>query len=369
MKKYSIALLLLLALCGGRAAAQPIAVIPVVFHVVYGTAQENVPDSCLQHQIDVWNEDFNAQNADLWKVPAAWQPIIGSLNVQFVLASVDPQGNPHSGVERRQNPMSAWPAWDNDIKFFSSGGLNSWTPSQYLNVWVCDLNSVMGWAQTPFTGPSSTDGIVMDCRHIGRGSYALAPYDHGRAGTHVLAQWLGLLVMHDNNSCADTDTISDTPPYSLNNIIGSYPPGTVITDVCNPNPPGIMWMNFMMLVADTSMYFFTQGQVDVMSYILHLCHTSFLTGVSIEEHEQAALIDVFPNPSGDGAFSLTRKNAEARAEIFVYDLLGEIVSSSVDMQAGEQRVSLDLSRLSGGIYTVVLRSREGFASRRVLIAR
>ena len=70
-------------------SAQPVT-IPVVFHVVYQTTAENVHDTILQEQLDVLNEDLNAVNADLWKVPAAWQPIIGNMQITFVLASIDP---------------------------------------------------------------------------------------------------------------------------------------------------------------------------------------------------------------------------------------------------------------------------------------
>ena len=38
--------------------------IPVVFHIVYNDANENIPDSVIYHQLDVLNESFNARNSD-----------------------------------------------------------------------------------------------------------------------------------------------------------------------------------------------------------------------------------------------------------------------------------------------------------------
>src|SRR6185503_20345290 len=38
--------------------------IPVVVHVVYNTAEQNISDAQVQSQIDVLNEDFSATNND-----------------------------------------------------------------------------------------------------------------------------------------------------------------------------------------------------------------------------------------------------------------------------------------------------------------
>ena len=38
--------------------------IPVVYHVVYRTAAENLSDAVLQEQLDVLNADFRRQNSD-----------------------------------------------------------------------------------------------------------------------------------------------------------------------------------------------------------------------------------------------------------------------------------------------------------------
>ena len=61
-----------------RSAMSPIAgrsgctEIPVVVHVVYRTAAENISDAQVQSQIDVLNEDFRMRNSDVGTVPAAF---------------------------------------------------------------------------------------------------------------------------------------------------------------------------------------------------------------------------------------------------------------------------------------------------------
>src|SRR4051794_29377601 len=46
--------------------------IPVVVHVIYNTATQNVSDAQIQSQIDVLNADFRRTNTDAASVPAAF---------------------------------------------------------------------------------------------------------------------------------------------------------------------------------------------------------------------------------------------------------------------------------------------------------
>src|SRR5215217_5407459 len=47
-------------------------VVPVVVHVIYHTASQNLSDEQVQSQIDVMNEDYNRLNADTSKTPDAF---------------------------------------------------------------------------------------------------------------------------------------------------------------------------------------------------------------------------------------------------------------------------------------------------------
>ena len=81
----------------------------------------------------------------------------------------------------------------------------------------------------------------------------------GRTATHEIGHWLGLKHVwgDDGNSCAGSDGVADTPNQA-GPTYGclSYP----ATDACSPNPPGIMFMNYMDYSDDTCMYMFTQGR-------------------------------------------------------------------------------------------------------------
>src|SRR5262245_22833082 len=59
---------------------------PVVFHVVYKNAAQNITDAQLQSQIEVLNEDYHRLNADTSNTPAVWQPpIAGNPQITFCL--------------------------------------------------------------------------------------------------------------------------------------------------------------------------------------------------------------------------------------------------------------------------------------------
>src|SRR4051812_31561833 len=47
-----------------------IVTIPVVFHVVYNLAEQNISDAQLQSQVDALNEDFTKTNADITTAPS-----------------------------------------------------------------------------------------------------------------------------------------------------------------------------------------------------------------------------------------------------------------------------------------------------------
>ena len=79
----------------------PTIVIPVVYHVVYNTTTQNISDAQLYAQIAQLNLDFSATNPDVGDTPLVFQPT-GDMNIQFCLATQDPNGNPTTGILRKQ---------------------------------------------------------------------------------------------------------------------------------------------------------------------------------------------------------------------------------------------------------------------------
>ena len=63
------------------------------------------------------------------------------------------------------------------VKYSSSGGIDAWNTSEYMNIWVCDISGgILGYAQFP-GGNSSSDGIVCDYAYFGNTGTATSPYN------------------------------------------------------------------------------------------------------------------------------------------------------------------------------------------------
>jgi hypothetical protein len=134
--------------------------IPVVVHVVYKTATENVSTAQIQAQLDVLNKDFAKLNADASLVPSAFTGLAANTNIQFVLAKRDPSGNATTGIVRTLTKTTSWSSND-AVKNAKRGGSTAWPASSYLNLWVCNLGQgLLGYAQFP-GGTASTDGVVV----------------------------------------------------------------------------------------------------------------------------------------------------------------------------------------------------------------
>ena len=188
-----------------------IIVIPVVVHVIYNNAQENISQAQIQSQLDVLNEDFRRINTD---ADNRWSQAVDT-EIQFCLATVDENGNATTGITRKSSSTAAWGTND-AMKRSSSGGVDAWDTSQYLNMWVCNIGGgILGYAQFP-GGSAATDGVVMSPQYFGssaKGSdfYLLAPFDLGRTTTHEVGHFLNLRHIWGDGDCTADDFVSDTP--------------------------------------------------------------------------------------------------------------------------------------------------------------
>ena len=232
--------------------------IPVVVHVVYKTAAQNISDAQIQSQIDVLNEDFRKLNADAVNVPAVWQSIAADCEINFCLASQDPSGNATSGIIRTSTTKTSFSDND-DVKHANKGGQDAWNRDAYLNIWVANLGSgLLGYAQFP-GGPPTTDGVVIKYNAFGRTGNVAAPYNKGRSATHEIGHWFNLFHIwgDDGTSCNGSDNVSDTP----NQADETYGcPSPTIRISCTNGPAGDMYVNYMDYTDDACMYMFTAGQ-------------------------------------------------------------------------------------------------------------
>lgn len=249
--------------------------IPVVVHVLHNGTTDitNITDSQINSQVAVLNKDFKRLNLDAGNTPAEFQSVAGSIDIDFVLAKRDPEGQPTTGITRTQATKPQWSLADQtELK-----RLSYWPAEDYLNIWVVNFGTNdIGYAQFPVTNTLTgledasndrlTDGIVVDYRAFGSiddGAFPLmAGYNKGRTATHELGHFFGLRhIWGDVASCGDNDFVPDTPPQS-----GS-------TSLCPAHPQvscanNKMFMNYMDYTFDACMNLYTAGQVARMLVVL-----------------------------------------------------------------------------------------------------
>ncbi|RYD77801.1 MAG: zinc metalloprotease, partial [Sphingobacteriales bacterium] len=234
--------------------------IPVVIHVLFNNAGQNISDEQILSQLEVLNKDFRLLNQDRINVPAAFKGRSADAKIMFCLAQVDPQGRPTTGILRRYTTVGTFMKADN-MKFKATGGSDAWDAKNYLNIWVCSMfGRTLGYA-TPPGGDPAKDGVVMNYDVFGGDKGRLRKdFDKGRTGTHEVAHWMGLKHIWGDDDCGD-DEVDDTPKQTSYNFgCPTFPRKTY----CSPDDNGDMYMNFMDLTNDACMYMFTNGQKNRM---------------------------------------------------------------------------------------------------------
>lgn len=198
-------------------------VLPTVVHVIYGNTTENVSDAKINAFLTAINSAFKGQNSQTG-VRSQFQGVIGNPDIEFCLATVDPNGNPTTGIVRKSTTLSYFDVDEPNtatapIKRLPDGS-PTWDPSKYVNIWIVDI----GWQSGGSSGtagyayladdilswPSTyryLDGLVVDV-HATFGtppSYSI--------GIHELGHYLGLPhpFPDQGSSCTDADGFTDTP--------------------------------------------------------------------------------------------------------------------------------------------------------------
>lgn len=261
--------------------------IPVVVHVVHKNSSDaiglgnNISDEQIYSAIEVLNEDYRRKNADTVKTPAWARPVAADMQVEFILATLDPSGNPSSGITRHYSSQASFNYGPEDEKLLKSFGY--WPSDQYLNIWVASLSGgVVGYAQFPdsssliglnqYNGSALTDGVVVAPYACGRltglANGSGNPYRYGRTLVHEVGHWLGLKhVFNDsNNGCNYTDYCEDTPKQDKSSIGLSKCDTTILSSCATV----VMHSNYMDYTNDFCMNIFTKDQKKRMHTVMEL---------------------------------------------------------------------------------------------------
>lgn len=198
-----------------KKASGTVYTIPVVFHVIYDSPQDNIDRSQIMDALRMLNEDYRLQNADAANLRAIFQSRQADSEIEFALAKKDENGNCTDGITRIQSSLSVDASPRDRVKT-----LVQWDPDKYLNIWVVrsitspsTSGTILGYANFPWMS-ASTDGIVIRHDALGLiGTAANANYD-GRTLTHEVGHYLGLYHTFQGGCNGSGDGIADTPPVA-----------------------------------------------------------------------------------------------------------------------------------------------------------
>ncbi len=338
--------------------------IPVVVHVVWNKPEENISDEQIFSQIEVMNKDFRMLNENVDNTPDEFSNLIADIEIEFCLATRDPDGNPTNGITRTQTDLDSiafrfvnFTTFQRNIKNKEHGGIDPWDSYRYINIWVGrGDDNLVGDASYPGIAPPMEDGIVIDYRVFGTiGTGASNPdFSGGRTMTHELGHYFNLRHLWGYaTSCGDDDCVLDTPVQSRIYLGCPQHPNSS----CDSND---MTSNYMNFVNDQCMSFFTKGQKWRMLAALYGPRNGLLHSDGCGEDKESIdyvfkqLYTIYPNPA-----SQTMNVFYLRKDLDFIDMLtldGKHVDGCAFLSRGKLH-TLDLTRVPAGFYIVHIRTR------------
>lgn len=349
--------------------------IPVVFHMVYNTSDESLPEEVFLSQLEVLNADFRRTNDDALNTREIFLPLAADAEIEFVLASVDPQGNPTNGINYVQTDREGFEldifSQENtldEVKFSATGGVDAWDTQHYVNIWVCNIldtgfGQLFGLAYPPTGAPTfaglidtvedDVAGIILHYTVIGNNNPAADEdgvefNNNGRTLTHEMGHYLGLRHIWGDgffNGCAVDDGISDTPNQ---NAATNYNCDFSL-NTCDEGASDMpdMVENYMDYNEDDCYNMFTIEQVAMMRFCLEELRTELIADqiVTVDETNRHSF-NVFPNPANDVVSVICGQQM-----IGISDSQGRVVKRQI--HAGG-RLNISVSNLPDGLYFLTL---------------
>ncbi len=397
--------------------------IPVVFHVVYNSEDQNLSDDLVREQIQILNEDFRRMNADAERTRDEFLDVAADAEIEFFLAGEDPDGNPTSGITHTVTDKTTFVELDlaalilaiaecgvdlndpdsiNDnleclleamgdldldaVKRTSTGGIDPWPTDKYLNIWSCNMALdlmesapfLLGFAYPPMGAPNwpegtippnaeEVDGVVVHYQTVGRTNPSVGALaglaDQGRTCVHEVGHYLGLRHIWGDGDCSVDDGLEDTPPAGTNSQPQyDIPPCSdlFMKDSCMDDFLPDMIENYMDYSIESCQNAFTAQQVGIMRAMLEGPRASLL-GNTISSAADIINVSfqVVPNPASD-FFSIEGDQEIEQVQIF--DQTGRLIKN---VRTDFMRISTQ--NLSQGSYILQIQTENGFGIEKLII--
>ena len=193
--------------------------IPVVFHVIHKYGDENISREQILDGMRILNETFRKTREDTAYIHADFKPIHADTEIEFTLATKDPEGNCHSGINRIASSLTS--SGDHRVK-----DLIHWNPAMYLNVYITSNAAGLAghcvWPSDADTIPE-WDGIVISHSYVG--TIGTSSLTQSVVFAHECGHYLNLHHIWGGNNvpefyylpvgqaanCSEDDLVGDTP--------------------------------------------------------------------------------------------------------------------------------------------------------------
>lgn len=359
--------------------------IPVVVHVltdrnpedIGGLNNNNISEEQILSQIKVLNQDYRRQAGTNG---FNTNPVGVDMEIEFSLATIDPNGNSTNGITRTKVSQSTF---DITGEYLKIGNLIHWDYEKYLNIWVLTANgrnlgygafpydaNVRGleFDQTSLNEQKQFDGVIIDYRYFGTvGAVTSKTYGWGRTASHEIGHWLGLLHPNGDIRCGD-DYCNDTPTIeSLNNSTNC----NKITSNCTGVVVQNMIENYMDYSPDFCMNVFTQDQKDRVRSVLDKSPTRqkiVTANTDLPESDKLA-ITIKPNPTSDLAKIEVLFKSTKSIYVNVFDYSGKSFYTNTYENQSSSLIYLDTSKYPNGNYILQVIAGDESLSKHLIVNR